>query len=138
MTALTTQFGFFAFPLTGLVTLFALLVYFTLALNVGRARAKYRVQAPSTDGPPEFQRIYRAHINTLEHMALFLPLLWLAALSLSDFFAAAVGVLWPLSRVLYAHGYYREPKGRFLGFGLGVLVNVILFGGAAAGLIAAL
>ena len=44
----------------------------------------------------------RVHLNTIEGLLLFLPALWLFALTVSDLYAAAVGVFYPVGRILYA------------------------------------
>jgi len=116
-----------AYPLTALVTLFALAVTLVLVFNVGRARMKHKVQPPSFDGPPEFLRIHRAHQNTLESLPLFVPLVWMAALTLGDLAAAAIGVFWPVGRILYAAGYYAEAGKRMPGFLLSLLVLLALW-----------
>ena len=41
----------FQFPLTGLVTLFCLLVLFWVTVMVGRARGKHGVKVPRNDRP---------------------------------------------------------------------------------------
>ena len=61
----------------GIVSALALLVYYYTLFESGRARGRYNVPAPSHDGPEDYQRYVRAHVNTLEHLALFLPGLWL-------------------------------------------------------------
>src|ERR1043166_4216599 len=116
----------FGWPWTGLVTLFTLLVYLVLAVNSARARSKYGVKLPRLDGPDDYLRIVRTHLNTLEQMVIFLPLLWLTAFATNDEMAAMGGVAWPLSRILFAIGYYRSVEGRLLGFVLGILVIVAL------------
>ena len=60
-----------SFAYTALVTVLSLLVYLAFLFKVGGARAKYNVPAPATDGPPEFLRIYRVQMNTLEQMIWF-------------------------------------------------------------------
>src|SRR4051812_9757797 len=103
------------FPYTAVVTVLTVLVYFWTTTLVARARATYKVEAPSTDGPPEFQRAFRAQMNTLEQIVIFLPLLWLFAAAWGDMIAAGVGVFWPLGRILYARGYLVEAKKRGAG-----------------------
>lgn len=117
----------FGWPWTGLVTLLTLLVYFVLTYNVGRARMKYGVAPPETNGPPEFLRVFRVHVNTTEQMLMFLPLLWIAALAASDVVAAAIGVFWPIARIIYTAGYYKDVKKRMPGFILGLFVVGCLF-----------
>jgi glutathione S-transferase len=117
----------FGWPYTGFVTLLALLVYFLCMLRVGMGRGKYNVKAPSIEGPPAFQRRLRIQINTLEHLILFLPLLWMAALSTRDEWAAVIGIFWPIGRVIYALSYTRDPAKRYPGFFLALGSSGVLF-----------
>lgn len=122
------ELNIFGWPWTGLVTLLTLLVVFVLAYQVGRTRMKYKVSAPNTQGPEEFMRVFRAHANSVEFLVLFLPLLWMAALATRDEIAAIIGVFWPISRIMYALGYYHPTaKKRFPGFVMGIGVIVVLF-----------
>ena len=132
----TSDFGSVGKPYAAFVTLIDMAIYGVLTFNVGRARGKYKVQAPSTDGPEAFLRILRAQQNTVEQLVFHLPLLWIAAFAMDDIFAAAFGAIWALSRVLYARGYYQKAKRRAKGFIIGLIVNMILFAGAAAGVVA--
>jgi glutathione S-transferase len=111
---------------TAWITLAALLMYCWIFINVGRARATYAVQAPSCDGPPAFQSVLRVQANTVEQMALFLPLLWICAYSWSDRWAAAGGALWVAGRIIYALGYYQAPKKRSAGFMIASLATLYL------------
>lgn len=134
----SANFGHVPKPSTAFVTLLDMVLYFILFMNVGRARTKFNVQAPSTDGPEEFLRIFRTHMNTLEQLAFHLPLLWIAAYAMDDVFAAAFGSVWLLGRILYARGYYRKAKSRNKGFLISFVMNIILFIGAMAGTLASL
>lgn len=120
---------------TAAVTLLALLLYFTVTLNVGRARGKYGVKAPAVTGNEHFERAYRVQMNTLEQMAFFLPSLWLYALLLTDRGAALSGLIWVIGRTIYAIAYTRNPSSRGLGFGIAMLAQVGLFLGACYGLL---
>jgi uncharacterized membrane protein YecN with MAPEG domain len=133
----TASFGEVGKPCTAFVTLLDMVLYFMVSWNVARARGKYKVDAPETAGPPEFQKIFRVQQNTLEQLMLHLPLLWIAAYAMSDVFAAAFGVIWTFGRALYARGYYDKPKRRFKGFVIAMAINAVLFLGALAGTIAA-
>lgn len=116
------------YPWTLLALLAALLVYVWATVRVGRARSKHGVKAPAISGPAEFECVYRAHQNTVEQMALFLPLLAVAAMLWGDRWAALYGATWAVGRLLYIEGYARAPEKRELGFllsgmlSLGVLV----------------
>ena len=68
-------------PWVALATIGALLLYLTVTINVGRARAKYKVSAPATTGNVDFERALRVQQNTLEQLAIFLPAMWLFASS---------------------------------------------------------
>ncbi|MCE9649835.1 MAG: MAPEG family protein [Parvibaculum sp.] len=128
----------FAYPLTGLVTVLTLIVYFWMALNVGKVRTKLNVPAPATSGPDEFMRTLRVHENTMEGLLLFLPALWLFALSSHDLWAAIIGVFYPLGRLLYARGYYEAANKRSLGFTIGIIATGLLILGAAIEMIMSL
>jgi len=120
----------FAYPHTGLVTLLALLVCLWMSLRVGKARTKHNVPAPAMTGPDELMRVIRVHENTLEGLMLFLPALWLFALTTHDLWAAAIGIFYPIGRVVYALGYYKAADKRSLGFAIGGLATVVLLLGA--------
>jgi glutathione S-transferase len=112
-----------------IVSLLALLVYFWMSLQVGRARAKSGIKAPAMTGDPVLERAIRAHYNTLEWLPLFLVPLWLFAIYWSDLVAAILGLIWIVGRILYQVGYVRDPSKRELGFLVQALaVAVLLFG----------
>ena len=105
--------GEFVYP--GIVSSLALLVYYYTLFRAGMARLKFDVPAPSHDGPEEYVRFVRTHMNTLEHLVLFLPGLWLFAYAVSPIWAAGIGIVWPVARLVYAHGYYQNADKRRLG-----------------------
>ncbi len=114
---------------TALVSLLALLVYFYMGLRVGQGRSKYNIAAPATSGHPDFDRTFRVHANTLEWLPLFLVSLWLFSFVIGDVWAAGVGVIWIIGRILYLTGYSKEAAARGRGFGIQALaVGVLLFG----------
>ena len=121
--------------LTAWITLAALGVYFWTFANAGRARVKFKVKAPSMDGPLPFQSAQRVQANTLEQLPLLLVPLWLCAYFLGDTWAAAGGALWCLARVLYALAYYRDPAKREFGFVLGMVASALLILGSTVGLL---
>ena len=117
-------------PLVAIVTLLALLVYFFMSLQVGQGRTKFGVVAPATTGNPDFERLYRVQMNTLEWLPLFLVSLWLFAVAWNDDrISAAIGLVWIVGRVLYLTGYSKAAASRSLGFGIQALATgVLLFG----------
>lgn len=98
-----------------LVSGLALLTYYFTLLIAGIARVRFKVPAPSHDGPEDYVRRVRAHQNTLEHLVLFLPGMWLFALVVSPVWAAAIGAVWPPARLAYAMGYHRAAEKRRIG-----------------------
>ena len=118
------------FHLTALVTCLATLLYFWIGYRVGEARSKYSVPAPATSGNPDFERIFRVQMNTLEWMPIFLPALWLFAIYISDAIAAALGVVWIVGRILYMTGYAESAKKRGRGFAIQAGAAGILWLGA--------
>ena len=115
------------YHLTALVTLLAVLVYFYSSILVSRARGKFGVKLP---GNPDFERVFRAQMNTLEWMPIFLPSLWLFAIYISDGIAAALGLVWVVGRILYVHGYAQAVAKRSRGFAIQALATIALWIGA--------
>jgi glutathione S-transferase len=103
---------------TALATLGVVIVLQYVSLQVGRARHVYQVPLPEVSGPEAFNRVFRVHMNTLENVPLFLPLLWLFAATWGDAWAGIFGGAWVAGRFLYAWGYYRAVSLRLCGFGI--------------------
>ena len=101
---------------TAIVTLLAVLLHVFLATRVAAARGTYNVKLPAIAGHPDFERVFRVHINTLEWMPIFLPLLWLCAFYFNDAAAAVVGLIWIGGRILYYVGYTEAVEKRLPGF----------------------
>ena len=116
-----------------LVTSLALIMYFVVTINVGRARVKYNVQPPNTTGNPDFERVIRVQQNTLEQMVPFLPALWLFSLLVDPKIGAGLGGVWIFGRILYAWGYYQAAEKRGPGFGIAFLAQVALVLGSLYG-----
>ncbi|PCJ72099.1 MAG: MAPEG domain-containing protein [Rhodobiaceae bacterium] len=127
----------FTYPLTGIVTIVSLLIYVWMAMQIGKARGQHSVPAPSTDGPEDFLRVLRVHGNTMEGLILFIPALWLFALTIGDIWAALVGVAYPIGRLIYARGYYAAADKRSTGFLIGFVSTIILLLGSLGALIMA-
>ena len=114
----------------GLTTAIALLAYYFTLMKAALARGKFGVQAPSHDGPDEYLRYVRAHQNTLEHLVIFLPALWLFSYSVDPFWGASIGLAWPVGRMLYALGYYQSAEKRMPGLIISMLpLYVLVLGG---------
>ena|SRR5215510_1354704 len=120
---------------TAIATLLAVAFYFFLATRVAVARGKFDVRLPATTGNPHFERIFRAHMNTLEWMPTFLAPLWLCAIYLSDAGAAALGLMWISGRALYFVGYSKAVEKRLPGFFIQSTACLLLLIGAIAGVV---
>jgi glutathione S-transferase len=121
-------------PFPSLITVLALLLYFIITFNVGRARAKYKVSPPATTGDPNFERVLRVQQNMLEQMIFFLPLLWLFSFYVNPLWGAGIGTVWLMGRIVYAWGYYQAAEKRFIGFGISSLSSLILLIGSLVGI----
>jgi uncharacterized membrane protein YecN with MAPEG domain len=124
--------------LVAAVILLALIEFMVFGLLVGRARVRCNVLAPATTGHPVFERYFRVQQNTLEQLIVFVPSAWLFGLYVSTLWAAVLGVLFLIGRVVYLRGYVEDPRKRGAGFGLTFLPNLILAIGALAGAILSL
>lgn len=120
---------------TPIVTLLAVAFYFFLATRVALAHRKFNVALPAMSGNPDFERVFRAHANTLEWMPTFLAPLWLCAVYLSDVTAAVLGLVWIGGRIWYFAGYRKAVARRFPGFLVQTAACLLLFVGAVAGLV---
>ncbi len=108
-------------------TLLAVLVFFGCGFAVGRGRGKYKIQAPATSGHPDFERLFRVQMNTLESLVMFLPSLWIAARHADSVLVGGIGLVWVAGRVWYAVAYASAANKRGAGFGLGMLSIVALW-----------
>ena len=119
-----------AYYSVAITTLVAGLVCFGMALTVARAHAKTGILAPTMTGDAYLERCIRAHTNTLEWMPMFLPAMWLFAVYWSPVWAAAIGGVWIVGRILYFLGYVAAPQKRFPGFFIQSLAVFVLSLGA--------
>jgi uncharacterized MAPEG superfamily protein len=111
----------------------ALVEYFWFGLQVGRARGTYNVPAPATSGHPIWERMNRAHQNTLEQLIIFIPSVLAFATYVNGLAACALGLVFVVGRFLYFRGYTAEASKRSLGFAVGGLANVVLLVGSLIG-----
>jgi glutathione S-transferase len=120
---------------TALVTLLALALYFSTGLMVAKARQKFGVVLPATTGHTDFERVFRVQQNTLEWMPIFLPALWLFAVYVSDVWAAALGLVWVVGRLIYIRGYQEAAEKRHSGFFVQMGASAVLWAGALIGIV---
>ena len=115
---------------TALVTCLAIAVYFGSSILVSRARVKFGVKLPAISGNPDFERVFRAQMNTLEWLPIFLPSLWLFAIYISDAIAAGIGAVWIIGRIVYFIGYSQAAAKRGPGFAIQGVAAIALWAGA--------
>lgn len=113
-----------------IVTLLCGLLLFGMALTVARTHVKTGILAPAMTGHPLLERAVRAHYNTIEWLLIFLPSMWLFAIYWSPMWAAGLGLLWLIGRVIYFVGYLFAPTKRYPGFLIQVVATLALLFGA--------
>jgi glutathione S-transferase len=122
-----------------LITVLALVQFTFFGVLVAKARGKLGVAAPAMIGSPAFDCLVRVHLNTLERLVSFVPLMWMATQFWASAWVAAVGAVFLLGRMLYWKGYVKNPEARQLGnivsmLPIGVLLLANLVGLARAAL----
>lgn len=124
--------------LSAIVTLLAIALYFYMGVNVGQMRHKHGVKAPTMTGPLAFECAVRVQANTLEHLPVFITLLWLATVyfHFGQWLPPAFGLLWVVGRVFFMTGYMADPEKRGTGFVISSIAEVMLFLMAVVGVIA--
>jgi len=120
---------------TALATCLAIAFYFYTSILVSQARRKFGVKLPAISGNADFERVFRVQMNTLEWMPIFLPSMWLFAIYVSDGFAAALGAVWIIGRVLYVVGYSQAVAKRGRGFAVQALAAIVLWVGATGAIV---
>ncbi|NXO31561.1 LTC4S synthase, partial [Cisticola juncidis] len=105
------------------VTVLGVLEQAYFFLQVIYARRLFGISPPKISGPPEFERIFRAQVNSSEYFPIFLALLWQAGLFFHQGLAAALGVLYLCARYCYFMGYKASSAERLapIYFSAGVL-----------------
>lgn len=109
-----------------IVTVLLLIQYTVYTLLCGSARVKDGVSAPATTGGETFERAFRVQMNTLEQLMVTLPAMWLCAYFYSPLWAAGLGVLFMLGRLIYRQAYMKDPASRGPGMGIGFLANMVM------------
>lgn len=115
------------------VILLALIEYVAFGMLVGRARGRYGVHAPAVAGHEVFERYFRVHQNTLEMLVVFVPAMWLFGTYVDPTWAALLGLVYVVGRILYLRSYVADPAKREVGFGLSLLPVIVLLLGALWG-----
>jgi glutathione S-transferase len=120
---------------TAIITCLAVAFYFYTCARVARARVKFGVKLPAISGNPDFERVFRTQMNTLEWLPIFLPSLWLFAIYIGDGIAAVLGLVWIVGRIIYLLGYAKAVEKRSPGFFVQALASFILWAGALGAIV---
>jgi uncharacterized MAPEG superfamily protein len=115
------------------VAALAVIQFIAFGILVGKARGKYGVHAPATTGHPQFERMYRVQMNTLELLVALLPAMFLAAHYWSPNLVAAGGAVYLAGRLVYLRAYLKDPASRALGFGLSAFPILAMLGATLVG-----
>ena len=113
----------------------AALEFVVFGMFVGRARARYQVKAPATTGNENFERYFRIHYNTLEQLIVFMPAIWLFAAHVNARWAAIIGGVYLVGRIVYFRGYAAAAEQRHIGALLSMLPTLALLLGGLGGLV---
>ncbi len=120
-----------------IIAMLALIQYLYFGAEVGRARGRTGVAAPAVSGDPAFERVYRAHQNTLEQLVIFLPALFATAWFVHELLAVAAGLAFLVGRALYFRTYVADAEKRGPGMLVTAAANVtLIFGGLIGALLA--
>jgi glutathione S-transferase len=109
----------------GFITVLSALFTFFLAFNVGAMRRKLKVSALEKTKEKELLIANRVHMNMLENMVVYMPLLWVAAIFGPIILVAIVGTVWFAARVMYSVMYIKNPSKREVPFMISVLCMAV-------------
>jgi glutathione S-transferase len=118
---------------TTIVAMLAVIQYMAFGVLVGQARGRTGISAPATSGNEEFERYFRVHQNTLEQLIVFLPGLYAYAVFNDANWAAGIGVVYLVGRLIYLRSYTTNPASRGVGFMLSFAPSAILVIGGLVG-----
>ena len=120
------------------VIIIAVIQFVVIAWLVGRARARYGIKAPATTGHEVFERWFRVQQNTMELLIVFIPAVSLFAIYIHPNWAAWIGLVYVVGRIVYTCAYVADPSRRSFGFGLSMAPILVLLAGALIGALRAM
>jgi uncharacterized membrane protein YecN with MAPEG domain len=123
--------------LVAVVAGLALLELVWFGVQTGRARGRYKIEAPAVTGHPIFERHFRVQQNTIEQIVVFLPALFLFATYVHAPTAAGLGAVYLVGRLVYERGYVADPAKRGVGFALTSIPSLLLLLGGLVGAVRA-
>lgn len=109
-----------------LVAILAVIQFLCFGALTGAARRKSGLKAPAISGHPEFERMYRVQMNTLELLVPFVLSLFLAARYWPAGLVAGLGLIYLIGRIIYWQAYIGDPAKRGAGFMLSLFPTLIL------------
>ncbi|XP_022620221.1 leukotriene C4 synthase-like [Seriola dumerili] len=105
------------------------------SLQVIYARRKYSVSPPTTAGPPEFERVFRAQANCSEYFPIFITVLWTAGVFFSEGLSSVCGLLYLYGRFRYFRGYSQSAQGRLAPLYFSAQILWVLIGFSSLGVL---
>ena len=102
---------------------------------MSQARGKFGIKPPAISGNPDFERVFRAQMNTLEWLPIFLPSLWLFAIYISDGIAAALGLVWVDRPHSLCARLRQAAAKRGPGFCVQAMAAIVLWAGAIGAIV---
>uniref|UniRef100_A0A3B4XIW5 Leukotriene C4 synthase n=2 Tax=Seriola TaxID=8160 RepID=A0A3B4XIW5_SERLL len=117
------------------VTVLGVLEQAYFSLQVIYARRKYSVSPPTTAGPPEFERVFRAQANCSEYFPIFITVLWTAGVFFSEGLSSVCGLLYLYGRFRYFHGYSQSAQGRLAPLYFSAQILWVLIGFSSLGVL---
>jgi len=116
-----------------IIAMLAIIQFLVFGILVGKARGRTGIAAPATSGNEEFERYFRVHQNTLEQLVMFLPAMYAFAVYVDSLWAAGLGVVYLIGRLIYLKSYTSDPASRGLGFMLTFVPTAIMVLGGIIG-----
>jgi glutathione S-transferase len=113
-------------PLAALIVLLTVVLMVVTMMLVARARGRHGIKAPATSGHPDFDRVFRIQMNTLEQVVMFLPTFLVALAFGNNTIAIVLGAIWLIGRSIYVVGYHKAADKRALGFFIAIIATALL------------
>ncbi|KAM7389305.1 hypothetical protein PAMP_023290 [Pampus punctatissimus] len=117
----------------GAVTVLGVLEQAYFSLQVIYARRKYSVSPPTTTGPPEFERVFRAQANCSEYFPIFIIILWTSGVFFSQGLSSLCGLMYLYGRFRYFQGYSASAEERLAPMYFSTQVLWVLVGFSSVG-----
>ena len=92
---------------------------------------------PAMSGHEMFERYTRVHYNTMELLVIFVPSIWFFARYIDPRWAAGLGAIYLIGRLVYLRGYVSNPDKRNAGFNISMLPTLALLLGTLFGAVRA-